>query len=181
MALCPEPPVPHRRRPVRPGAVPGQPHPGGGLECPAYGLHFSLPLGRSWGCWAAPSPCSCWGRWCSGDLRGAEDPRITLSRLVCLGTGAALIFQVCVNVGMCLGVAPVIGLTLPSSATAAAPSSPCIWPWVWSPASTPTPGRKPEAATSSLPYHQMFEFKARESSLDRSGWNIYNKGEKFHF
>ena len=33
-----------------------------------------------------------------------------LSRLVCLGTGAALIFQVCVNVGMCLGVAPVIGL-----------------------------------------------------------------------
>ena len=29
-----------------------------------------------------------------------------LSRLVCLGTGAALIFQVCVNVGMCLGVAP---------------------------------------------------------------------------
>ena len=36
-----------------------------------------------------------------------------LSRLVCLGTGAALIFQVCVNVGMCLGVAPVIGLTLP--------------------------------------------------------------------
>ena len=86
-----------------------------------------------------------------------------LSRLVCLGTGAALIFQVCVNVGMCLGVAP------------------CIWPWVWSPASTPTPGRKPEAATSSLPYRQMFEFKAWESSLDRSGWNIYNKGEKFHF
>lgn len=36
-----------------------------------------------------------------------------LSRLVCLGTGAALIFQICVNVGMCLGVAPVIGLTLP--------------------------------------------------------------------
>lgn len=36
-----------------------------------------------------------------------------LSRLVCLGTAAALIFQICVNVGMCLGVAPVIGLTLP--------------------------------------------------------------------
>ena len=36
-----------------------------------------------------------------------------LSRLVCLGTGAALIFQICVNVGMCLGVVPVIGLTLP--------------------------------------------------------------------
>lgn len=36
-----------------------------------------------------------------------------LSRLVCLGTGAALIFQICVNVGMCLGLMPVIGLTLP--------------------------------------------------------------------
>ena len=34
-------------------------------------------------------------------------------RLVCYGAASALIFQVCVNVGMCIGVAPVIGLTLP--------------------------------------------------------------------
>lgn len=36
-----------------------------------------------------------------------------LSRLVCIGIAAALIFQICINVGMCLGVVPVIGLTLP--------------------------------------------------------------------
>ncbi len=36
-----------------------------------------------------------------------------MRRLVCYGTASALIFQVCINVGMCIGVAPVIGLTLP--------------------------------------------------------------------
>lgn len=36
-----------------------------------------------------------------------------IRRLVCFGAAAALIFQVCVNVGMCIGVVPVIGLTLP--------------------------------------------------------------------
>ena len=36
-----------------------------------------------------------------------------MRRLVCYGAASALIFQVCVNVGMCIGVAPVIGLTLP--------------------------------------------------------------------
>ena len=34
-------------------------------------------------------------------------------RLVCFGAASALIFQVCINVGMCIGVSPVIGLTLP--------------------------------------------------------------------
>ena len=36
-----------------------------------------------------------------------------MRRLVCYGAASALIFQVCINVGMCIGVAPVIGLTLP--------------------------------------------------------------------
>ena len=36
-----------------------------------------------------------------------------LRRLVCFGVASALIFQVLINVGMCIGVAPVIGLTLP--------------------------------------------------------------------
>ena len=36
-----------------------------------------------------------------------------LRRMVCFGAAAALIFQVCSNVGMCIGVTPVIGLTLP--------------------------------------------------------------------
>ena len=36
-----------------------------------------------------------------------------LRRLVCFGVSAALIFQIIVNVGMCIGVMPVIGLTLP--------------------------------------------------------------------
>ena len=34
-------------------------------------------------------------------------------RLVCFGAASALIFQVMINVGMCLGVMPVIGVTLP--------------------------------------------------------------------
>lgn len=36
-----------------------------------------------------------------------------MRRLVCFGSAAALIFQILVNVGMCIGVTPVIGLTLP--------------------------------------------------------------------
>lgn len=36
-----------------------------------------------------------------------------MSRLVCAGIAGALMFQVIVNVGMCIGVVPVIGLTLP--------------------------------------------------------------------
>ncbi len=36
-----------------------------------------------------------------------------MRRLICFGAASALIFQVTVNVGMCIGVMPVIGLTLP--------------------------------------------------------------------
>ena len=36
-----------------------------------------------------------------------------LRRLVCFGVASSLIFQIVVNVGMCVGVMPVIGLTLP--------------------------------------------------------------------
>ena len=36
-----------------------------------------------------------------------------LRRMVCFGSAIALIFQVCSNVGMCIGITPVIGLTLP--------------------------------------------------------------------
>ena len=36
-----------------------------------------------------------------------------MRKLVCFGTASALIFQVTVNIGMCIGVMPVIGLTLP--------------------------------------------------------------------
>ncbi|MBQ4600421.1 MAG: FtsW/RodA/SpoVE family cell cycle protein [Oscillospiraceae bacterium] len=36
-----------------------------------------------------------------------------MRRMVCFGAAAALIFQVTSNVGMCIGVTPVIGLTLP--------------------------------------------------------------------
>lgn len=36
-----------------------------------------------------------------------------LRRMVCFGAAMALIFQVCSNVGMCIGITPVIGLTLP--------------------------------------------------------------------
>jgi rod shape determining protein RodA len=36
-----------------------------------------------------------------------------MRRLVCYGAASALMFQVIINVGMCIGVMPVIGLTLP--------------------------------------------------------------------
>ena len=36
-----------------------------------------------------------------------------MRRMICFGAAAALIVQMCVNIGMCIGVAPVIGLTLP--------------------------------------------------------------------
>ncbi len=36
-----------------------------------------------------------------------------MRRMVCFGAASALMFQIIVNVGMCIGVAPVIGLTLP--------------------------------------------------------------------
>ena len=34
-------------------------------------------------------------------------------RLICFGAASALIFQVMINIGMCIGAMPVIGLTLP--------------------------------------------------------------------
>lgn len=43
---------------------------------------------------------------------GAHSPDF-MRRMVCYGSAAALIFQICINVGMNMGVAPVIGLTLP--------------------------------------------------------------------
>ena len=43
---------------------------------------------------------------------GCQSPDY-MRRMVCFGAAAALMFQVCVNVGMCIGVLPVIGLTLP--------------------------------------------------------------------
>ena len=43
---------------------------------------------------------------------GSKSPDY-LRRMVCFGVATALIFQVCSNVGMCIGVTPVIGLTLP--------------------------------------------------------------------
>ena len=36
-----------------------------------------------------------------------------MNRLICIGIAAMLIFQILSNVGMCIGVTPVIGLTLP--------------------------------------------------------------------
>lgn len=43
---------------------------------------------------------------------GVRSPDYT-RKLICFGSAAALIFQIVINVGMCMGVMPVIGLTLP--------------------------------------------------------------------
>ena len=36
-----------------------------------------------------------------------------MRKMICYGAAAALIFQITSNVGMCIGITPVIGLTLP--------------------------------------------------------------------
>ena len=36
-----------------------------------------------------------------------------MRRLICFGAASALVFQICINIGMCIGVMPVIGLPLP--------------------------------------------------------------------
>ena len=43
---------------------------------------------------------------------GTQSPDY-MRRLICFGAASALIFQIIFNVGMCIGVMPVIGLTLP--------------------------------------------------------------------
>ncbi len=43
---------------------------------------------------------------------GLKTPNF-MNRLICIGLSSMLIFQVLINVGMCIGVFPVIGLTLP--------------------------------------------------------------------
>ena len=43
---------------------------------------------------------------------GVRSPDYT-RKLICFGAGAALVFQIVINVGMFMGVMPVIGLTLP--------------------------------------------------------------------
>ena len=43
---------------------------------------------------------------------GAHSPDY-MRRTVCYGAAAALMFQIIVNIGMCIGLVPVIGLTLP--------------------------------------------------------------------
>ena len=43
---------------------------------------------------------------------GVKNPDY-LRKMLCFGVAAALIFQILINVGMCIGVVPVIGLTLP--------------------------------------------------------------------
>ena len=37
----------------------------------------------------------------------------TMSMLVCFGVAATVVFQTFENVGMCIGIAPVVGITLP--------------------------------------------------------------------
>ena len=53
--------------------------------------------------------CAIIGRCIWVGLRSPDN----LRRLVCFGVASALVFQVIINIGMCIGVMPVIGLTLP--------------------------------------------------------------------
>ena len=51
------------------------------------------------------------------------------SALIAMGYAGMLIAQVGVNVGMCLYVFPVVGITLPFISYGGSPSSPCSRPW----------------------------------------------------
>ena len=64
----------------------------------------------------------------------ARVAKSSMDALICVGFGTMLIFQTVENIGMCLFVMPVIGLTLPFSATAAVPSCPSSPPWASAPA-----------------------------------------------
>ena len=46
-------------------------------------------------------------------LRIARQARFEYGSYICAGVAAVLIFQTVENIGMCLGMLPVIGLTLP--------------------------------------------------------------------
>ena len=37
----------------------------------------------------------------------------TMSMLVCFGVASTVVFQTFENIGMCIGIAPVVGITLP--------------------------------------------------------------------
>jgi rod shape determining protein RodA len=43
---------------------------------------------------------------------GCQSPDY-MRRMICFGAASSLLFQIVLNVGMCMGVTPVIGLTLP--------------------------------------------------------------------
>ena len=47
---------------------------------------------------------------CFTDSRKSDN---LMGYLMCIGVGAMMMFQILINVGMCLGIMPVIGLTLP--------------------------------------------------------------------
>ena len=46
-------------------------------------------------------------------MEGAKHAQTPFYRYVCVGMAAMLIFQTLINVGMCLFIMPVIGITLP--------------------------------------------------------------------
>ena len=43
---------------------------------------------------------------------GMKSPEY-MNRLICLGIASMLLFQILINIGVCLGIVPVIGLALP--------------------------------------------------------------------
>ena len=69
--------------------------------------------------------------------------RDTLSMLVCMGVASMMVFQTFLNVGMCIGIAPVVGITLPFFSYGARPCWRTSWLWASSPAYTtgPSPTR----------------------------------------
>ena len=45
--------------------------------------------------------------------RGARDAKDEAGKLICFGLAAVFAVQMLINIGMCIGVSPVIGVTLP--------------------------------------------------------------------
>lgn len=60
-------------------------------------------------------------------LSNASGAKDTLGRLICIGVFALIVFHTTVNIGMVLGIAPVIGIPLPFSVQAAHQECVCLW------------------------------------------------------
>lgn len=100
-----------------------------------------------------------------------------MNRLICVGIAGMLTAQVFINIGVCIGLVPVIGLTLPFFPTAAVRSSQCFSPWALYPASICAQRRTAAHGISGLRFqHKRHQTILFERSYQHEGY--FNAGRK---